>query len=112
MTKARGEELATTADLSDAARAVVRDAGDPRIDAHLAALGLLPDAPAPLNAPTATTPAEAPELPELTALRATVVELQTALATAGRQVRWLTGALVVAGAGLVIAIALLLSQPR
>ena len=33
--------------LSDAARAVVRDPGDPRIDAHLAALGLGPDAPAP-----------------------------------------------------------------
>jgi hypothetical protein len=30
-------------DLSEAARAVVHDAGDPRIDAHLAALGLGPD---------------------------------------------------------------------
>lgn len=38
--KARSESEQAPADLTEAARAVVRDPGDPRIDAHLAALGL------------------------------------------------------------------------
>lgn len=111
MTKAHGDEIATSADLSDAARAVVRDAGDPRIDAHLAALGLLPDSPARLTEPTLAEPVESLEPPELAALRERVAVLEATLASAGRQVRWLTGALVVAGAGLLIAIVVLLSRP-
>jgi hypothetical protein len=44
MTKARRPDAdEAPVDLSDAARAVVRDPGDPRIDAHLAALGLTED---------------------------------------------------------------------
>jgi hypothetical protein len=42
----RDDPVAPSGDLSAAARAVVRDPGDPRIDAHLAALGLGDDNPA------------------------------------------------------------------
>jgi hypothetical protein len=58
MTKARGDLPDTSADLSEAARAVVRDAGDPRTDAYLAALGLV-DSPAPPAVPVAAEPAPA-----------------------------------------------------
>ena len=93
MTKARADQSANPADLSESARAVVHDAGDPRIDAHLRALGLAPDPgkPGPEAAPAA--PAVSPEL---MALHARVVELEVALAAAGRRARGLTAALAVA----------------
>jgi len=68
------------AELSAAARAVVHDAGDPRIDAHLAALGLGPD-PAPATSRRAHAAADDAEV---VALRDRVAALeleQTALIT-------------------------------
>jgi hypothetical protein len=68
------------AELSAAARAVVHDAGDPRIDAHLAALGLGAD-----PSPTRVTRAAAADA-ELQALRKRIATLeleQTALITRG-----------------------------
>jgi hypothetical protein len=51
MTEERGDDpVRTSAELSAAARAIVRDPGDPRIDAHLAALGLGEDSRAPAGA--------------------------------------------------------------
>src|SRR6188472_4368603 len=63
------------AELSAAARAVVHDAGDPRIDAHLAALGLGPD-PAPATSRRAHAAAD----DELTVLRDRVAALERELA--------------------------------
>ena len=65
------------AELSAAARAVVHDSGDPRIDAHLAALGLGPD-PAPATSRRAHAPADDGEL---TVLRGRVAALERELAT-------------------------------
>ena len=76
-TSSRPAQPDADAELSEAARAVVHDAGDPRIDAHLAALGLGPD-PAPTGARTARGAAEA----DLAALRERIAALeleQTAL---------------------------------
>ena len=64
------------AELSAAARAVVHDAGDPRIDAHLAALGLGPE-PAPATSRRAHAAAD----DELTVLRDRVAALERELAT-------------------------------
>ena len=64
------------AELSAAARAVVHDAGDPRIDAHLAALGLGPD-PAPATSRRVHAAAD----DELTVLRDRVAALERELAT-------------------------------
>jgi hypothetical protein len=128
MTKARGDQPDKSADLSEAARAAVRDPGDPRIDAHLAALGLGPD-PAP-QAPEAPTrepaaraepaahaepaapalPATPATPPEVAALRTRVDDLDAALAAARRQVRWLGVALVVALAASVVLILLLVGR--
>ena len=93
MTKAHVDQSATTDDLSEAARAVVRDAGDPRIDAHLRALGLGPD---PVDPTPEAAPAAPSESPELMTLRTRVVELEAALAASGGRVRMLTRALVAA----------------
>ena len=65
------------AELSAAARAVVHDAGDPRIDAHLAALGLGPE-PAPATSRRAHAAADDGEL---TVLRDRVAALERELAT-------------------------------
>lgn len=111
MTKARGDQPDRSEDLSEAARAVVRDAGDPRIDAHLAALGLGPD-PAP-EAPASrpVQPVQAAPDPELAALRLQVAELEAALATARRRVGLLLTAMTAVLVGSVVVILLLLSRP-
>ena len=106
MTKARVDQPATADDLSEAARAVVRDAGDPRIDAHLRALGLAPD---PTDAPSETARPEAAESPDLVVLRARVAELETALAASAGRVRWLVAALAVALVALAVLAVLLLA---
>ena len=122
MTKARGDLPDSSADLSEAARAVVRDAGDPRTDAYLAALGLV-DAPdpevEPIQAPAATpTAAEqlalpvAPTVdPELAVGQARIAGLEEELAAAARRVRVLGIALAIAVAGVVVLVALLVSRP-
>jgi hypothetical protein len=93
MTKPRAAQADSTPDLSEAARAVVRDPGDPRTDAFLAALGLGDDPPPAAGRPgTALTP-EADELP---ALRARVGELEAALAAASTRARRLGIALGIA----------------
>lgn len=74
--------------LSDAARAVVRDAGDPRIDAHLKALGLSPD-----EAPPGPPQREAEATADLAAQLAAAL---ASLETERRRVRALVVALVVA----------------
>jgi hypothetical protein len=131
MSKARGDLPDSTADLSEAARAVVRDAGDPRTDAYLAALGLV-DAPAtaepqpvvdvpaaaleparepkaeqlsfamPAAEPVAST--SAADAAELARLTARVAELEGSLTSAASRARTLTIAVVI----LVIAVAALL----
>jgi hypothetical protein len=134
MTKARGDLPDTSADLSEAARAVVRDAGDPRTDAYLAALGLV-DSPAPPAVPAAAEPAPAtaaapvetpvaviaaeqlalpvaPSVdPDLATLRARVARLEADLAAAASRVRVLGVALAIATVGVVVLAALLVSRP-
>jgi hypothetical protein len=77
-TTSRSAQSHGDAELSEAARAVVRDQGDPRIDVHLAALGLGADpSPAPgRSANSAATDAQ------LTALRDRVAALEGELAGA------------------------------
>ena len=107
MTKARTDQTDTSADLSEAARAVVRDAGDPRIDAHLRALGLAMDEADTPDRVAELVPVMAPEDPETVRLRSKVVELEAALATSGRNVRILAAALVAAVvAGVLLALLL------
>ena len=100
MTKARDDQTATAEDLSESARAVVRDAGDPRIDAHLRALGLAPE---PADATTTTSAAEPADAPDLAVLRSRVLDLEASLAASQRRARSLTAAL---GGALVIAVIL------
>ena len=63
-TTSRSPQTHAEAELSEAARAVVRDQGDPRIDVHLAALGLGAD-PAPAPAWVANAAATEAELSRL-----------------------------------------------
>jgi hypothetical protein len=102
MTNRQTDPSDSSAALSEAARAVVRDAGDPRIDVHLAALGLGPDAPA-------AAPARNAEAPELEALRRQVTELETGLAAAQARVRTLTLALLLVVVGAAVVLLLLLA---
>jgi hypothetical protein len=74
-TTSRSAQSHGDAELSEAARAVVRDQGDPRIDVHLAALGLGAD-PSPAPANSAATDAQ------LTALWDRVAALEGELAGA------------------------------
>ena len=85
-TTSRSAQSHADAELSEAARAVVRDQGDPRIDVHLAALGLGAD-PAPAStrgANAASTEAE------LTGLRDRVGALERELAAARSRSQVLT----------------------
>ena len=88
--------------LSDAARAVVRDPGDPRIDAHLAALGLGPDAPAPSqpqSSPRAADEAErrlAEVSAQLADVNAQLADVNARLQAERGRVRALAVALVIA----------------
>jgi len=95
MTKARAPHAASPDELSESARAVVHDAGDPRIDAHLRALGLADD---PVALPVAPTPApvQRDDTPGIEALRARVLELEAAVAASARRARWLAVAAVIA----------------
>jgi hypothetical protein len=92
-------------ELSQAARAVVRDPGDPRIDAHLAALGLADagdrSAPGTRGRPDPTAAAEVAEL------RARISQLEGQLQAAAARARALGFALV-AGATVIVILLLLL----
>jgi hypothetical protein len=130
MTKARADQADPAAELSEAARAVVRDAGDPRIDAHLRALGLtMEDAEAPgaeelpAGAPAAEAPhgglpaAEAESQPAVVPaerssieLEQRVSELELALASARQRLTWVTALLVATIVVAVVLAALLLVQ--
>jgi hypothetical protein len=77
-TTSRSTQSHAEAELSEAARAVVRDQGDPRIDVHLAALGLGAD-----PAPTATRADKGAVLDaEIATLRGRVADLERELAFA------------------------------
>lgn len=94
--ESRSEPEQAPVDLSEAARAVVRDPGDPRIDAHLAALGL-GQADAPTSGARGRGDATATEVPEL---RERIAELEGQLHAARARVRSL--GLLVAAAAVVI----------
>jgi len=110
MTKSRAAQSQPEADLSEAARAVVHDPGDPRIDAHLAALGLGPD-PAPTSARARQQAAESAELQALRSrvgeLEPRVAELESALAAASNRNQMLV-ALAVSAAVVIVVLVLLL----
>src|SRR6187200_2862054 len=89
------------AELSAAARAVVHDQGDPRIDAHLAALGLGAD-----PAPTRVAGAAAGDA-ELDALRASVAALERELATTITRANVLAALFALAILVIVVLVALL-----
>jgi hypothetical protein len=104
-------------DLSEAAREAVRQPADPRIDAHLAHLGLT-DEPAPRRStraattepePAPATPAVPDLSPEVERLRATVDALGATVAALERRARLLTWALV---AVLLLAVAAVLLALR
>ena len=101
-TTSRSPQSHAEAELSEAARAVVRDQGDPRIDVHLAALGLGDD-PAP--APTRGASAAATEA-ELTALRGRVDALEGELAGARSRGQVLSVLLALAAVVIAVLVAL------
>jgi hypothetical protein len=92
-------------DLSSAARAVVRDPGDPRIDAHLAALGLGDDA-APH--PAARARGAAPATPEVDDLRRRIAQLEAEVGAGQARVRTLTIVLVAAAVAVLLLLAVVL----
>ena len=130
MTKARADQADPAAELSEAARAVVRDAGDPRIDAHLRALGLTmedAEAPAAEDLPAEASAAGEPpaELPAARAeslpavvpagrssieLEHRVSELELALASSRQRLTWVTALFVATIVVAVVLAALLLVQ--
>ncbi len=101
MTEERRDEPARTpADLSAAARAIVRDPGDPRIDAHLAALGLGDD-----NAPAGARARQQAGAAEVAELRRQIDELKRELESARARVRALLITLIAAGVAILILLA-------
>jgi hypothetical protein len=104
MTDERRDEPADApTDLSAAARAIVRDPGDPRIDAHLAALGLGDD-PAPRPRVRAGGPAgDAAEVDEL---RRRIGELEREVDAGRARIRTLSLAVIVAAVAIVILLAI------
>jgi hypothetical protein len=117
MTRTRDDQPETAADLSEAARAAVRDSGDPRIDAHLAALGLGPDptpvmdeAPAPEPVP-APLVAPDPALPAADDIRDRLVSVEADLAATRRRTRVLGGVLAISLIANVVLALLLVSRP-
>jgi len=89
--------------LPDAAREIIRQPADPRLDAHLARMGLLPDADADAGAEAVDPGTVAPEPPasagpasELDGLRAELSSVQAALDGARRRISALSILLVVA----------------
>jgi hypothetical protein len=105
MTKARRPDVdEAPVDLSDAARAVVRDPGDPRIDAHLAALGLTEgDAPGTRG----RARAESPDRVEVAELRRRIGALEAQLEASRARTRGLTIA-GAAGVAVIVLLALIL----
>jgi hypothetical protein len=98
MTKARTAQSPSQDELAESARAIVHDTGDPRIDAHLRALGLADDPVEPVVAtPAVATPATEPTMsPEVEVLRGRLAELEVQLAASSQRVRVLVAALAVA----------------
>jgi hypothetical protein len=105
-TTSRSAQSHADAELSEAARAVVRDQGDPRIDVHLAALGLGAD-PAPAS-PRGANLASAAEA-ELTGLRDRVGALERDLAAARSRSQVLAVLLALAVVAIVVLVALRLA---
>jgi hypothetical protein len=96
-------------ELSHIAREAVRQPADPRIDAHLARMGLTGDADAAVQAsPSAKPgPATVPDLtPEVAALRATIAALEARLDLATGRLRLVSFGLVAAAIIAVIALIL------
>lgn len=106
MTKAASDRADSNNELSEAARAVVRDQGDPRIDAHLAALGLAPDSEA---APGRSGTRRA-RAGDIAVLQQRVAELEAALEGANRRVRLTSVALTAALIGDAVFVLLLLTR--
>jgi hypothetical protein len=105
MTRSRPAQSQSEADLSEAARAVVHDEGDPRIDAHLAALGLGPG-----PAPALTRRGEpAPDPAELQALRDRVAALELEVGSLHSRTRRLATAVVLAVVAVAALVILLLA---
>jgi hypothetical protein len=101
----RSPQSHAEAELSEAARAVVRDQGDPRIDVHLAALGLGTD-PTPMA--TRAAQAAASEA-ELTTLRDRIAGLERELAVVRGRRQLLAALLAVASLVIVVLVALRLA---
>ena len=110
MTKERRPEADdASVDLTEAARAVVRDPGDPRIDAHLAALGLGIEADGgPPQRPRARGSAAAAE--ELAELRSRVAELEAQVEASRMRVQALSLAFGAAVVSVVLLLAALVSR--
>ena len=104
MTKERRPETEdASVDLTEAARAVVRDPGDPRIDAHLAALGLGLDADrGPVAGSRRRAGSAAAE--EIAELRRRVGELESRLAASQARIQVLA---LAAGAAMLAVLLLL-----
>jgi len=101
--------------LPDAAREIIRQPADPRLDAHLARMGLLPDADAEAVAVDPGTvapepPASAGPASELDGLRAELASVQAALDGARRRISALSSLL--AGATIVVGILLIAAMIR
>jgi len=100
MTKARRSDAEEPqVDLSGAARAVVRDPGDPRIDAHLAALGLT-DEESPARRRRADSDRDAAA--EVEQLSRRIGELEGQLRASRARIRVLTIVEVAAGVAILL----------
>jgi len=107
MTEAhRADPEQSAAELSKAARAVVRDPGDPRMDVHLAALGLGQE-DAPVAGPRAR--GESVAAAELVELRDRISDLEGHLAASRARARMLVVALAAAIGVIVLLLGILVS---
>lgn len=103
MTEERRDDRAhAPAALSAAARATVRDPGDPRIEAHLAALGLGDDSAPPAGARARGQSGAAAEVAEL---RRKIGELEREFESGRVRIRRLEIALSAAAAAILILLA-------
>jgi hypothetical protein len=108
----RDPEAEQAAALSEAARGAVRQPADPRIDAHLAHLGLTdgpaparPARGAPTTEPAAPAPSPAPDLtPELQRLDALIRALEAAHNATTTRVRYLSWSVLAIGIVAVLAL--------
>jgi tetrahydromethanopterin S-methyltransferase subunit F len=99
--ESRDDRPQAPADLSAAARAIVRDPGDPRIDAHLAALGLGDE-----NAPAiARARQQAGAAAEVAELRRQIGELERELESGRARIRGLAITLIAAAVAILILLA-------